>query len=611
MHVSAGWQFDLEVHPPDWRFPAGQSWLAGWIKPEGDQPITDIRARLHHRVILGFFGLPHPAFKEKLPGQTEAPRPGFSFLLAPHPGATLLRLEARDQSGQWREFFRTAISVSPDAAVPAPAPDFTASFSRLVTRLLRHHMYSPGRDWDDLADDLVTAFVAEPVNAHPNPPFIGAMEEPQEIGRLRYGRIPVTGWLAHASSGMVSLSAVIDPLPAVILPRSATRDDILKSFPAVRGHANSCFAGDLVFPAGLAAPILLKLIAELDNGERHLVFARRFTPLFHDESGMIPPLVPGRTFVRAIWSLLRSAGRHAIPRHHWLRAIRTTWACYRAMPVYRPGNFPLRADQPARAQHRLPPHRTPTEASHVPVPIANGPPAVTLISPADDMSVPDASYYFQVGREALLLIQAANALAGNNRVDSILDLPCGFGRVGRWLRTAYPAAQLTASDTQQPGVDFCVAHLGATGVLAHVDGRHWPALAGPYDVIWCGSLLTHLGGAQWVEHLRRFGERLSSTGVLVFTSHGMLALERLQSGEKDYGLAPSAVRRLCTAAVAEGFGYADYADTPGYGISVAQPGWVQELVARETDLRVVEIRASAWGRHQDVVVCTRRTAARK
>ena len=269
-----------------------------------------------------------------------------------------------------------------------------------------------------------------------------------------------------------------------------------------------------------------------------------------------------------------------------------------------------RAKTRCRSPSLRPPAGANATASHVPVPVGNGPPTVTLISPADDMSVPDVSYYFQVGREALMLIQEASARVGNNRVDSILDLPCGFGRVGRWLRSGYPAAQLTASDTQQPGVDFCVEHLGATGVLAHVDGRHWPALAGPYDVIWCGSLLTHFGWAQWVEHLRRFAARLSATGMLVFTSHGMLALERLQSGEKDYGLAPDGVRRLCTAAVAEGFGYADYPDTPGYGISVAQPGWIQELVARETDLRVVEIRASAWGRHQDVVVCTLRAAAR-
>ena len=613
--LNLGREFAVEIHPADWRFSAEKSWVAGWIRPQSDQVITDVRARLHHRVILGLSGLPHPAFSERLPGQDVSSRPGFSFLLAPQPGATLLRLEARDQSGLWREFFRTKITASPDAPAPAPILGLNESLSRLVTILLRRRMCTPERDWDDLTDDLVTAFVAEPLNTHPNAPFVGALEEPQDIGRLRYGRIPVTGWLAHTSARIVRLTAVIDPLPATALPRSVAREDISWGFPALCDHANASFAGDLTLPVGLAAPVLLKLIAELDNGEQHLVFARRFTPRFHDDSGMIPPLVSSLTFARAIWSLLLSSGRHAQSRHGLLQAARTIWTSYRAMPVYCSRRILPGPDPTAYPAHNGPPRQNPADAKttsrSLPFPVGNGLPACTLISPADDMSVPDTSHYFQVGREALKLAQEAYALAGNDRVESILDLPCGFGRVARWLRMAYPTAKLTVSDTQRAGVDFCVEHLGATGVHATIDGRHWPALAGPYDIIWCGSLLTHFDWEQWVGHLRRFGERLSSHGVLVFTSHGMLALERLQSGEKDYGLPQAAVARLCTAAVAEGFGYVDYPDTPAYGISVAQPGWIRELVARETNLHVLGIRASAWGQHQDVIICIRRAPIRK
>jgi len=234
-----------------------------------------------------------------------------------------------------------------------------------------------------------------------------------------------------------------------------------------------------------------------------------------------------------------------------------------------------------------------------------------LIAPADDMCVPDAEQYFHIGREALLLVQQAVARSGNKQIDAILDLPGGFGRVARWFRTAYPAAQLTVCDTQGPGVAFCVEHLSATGVQAAVDGSHWDSLSGPYDIIWCGSLLTHFDRDQWIDHLRRFAERLTPHGVLVFTTHGLLALEKLNSGEKDYGLSPAKVARLRIAAWAEGFGYADYPDTPAYGISIAQPGWVSELIARETELHVLEYRAAAWDQHQDVVVCTRRAPAAK
>ena len=74
-----------------------------------------------------------------------------------------------------------------------------------------------------------------------------------------------------------------------------------------------------------------------------------------------------------------------------------------------------------------------------------------------------------------------------------------------------------------------------------------------------------------------------------------------------FDLAPAAVAHLRTATWADGFGYAGYPDTPEYGISIAQPGWVSELIARETGLQVLEYRAAAWDQHQDVVICTRRT----
>ena len=237
----------------------------------------------------------------------------------------------------------------------------------------------------------------------------------------------------------------------------------------------------------------------------------------------------------------------------------------------------------------------------------SGAPATVEIAPADDMFVRNNAQYLQIGREALALVQDAWALAGCERVEAILDLPCGHGRVARWLRSAYPTAKLVVSDTQGPGVSFCIDRLGATGVQATLDGRHWAALPGPYDIIWCGSLLTHIDRDQWLIHLRRFADRLTTHGVLVFTTHGLVALDKLQTGEKDYGLPPDDVTSLCAEAVAKGFGYVGYRGTPAYGISLSQPSWIRELVECETDLRVLTIRESAWDQHQDVVVCHRRS----
>lgn len=583
-----GWQFAVETHPAGWRFPAGKTWVAGWIQPAAGGTVTDIRARLDQRVILGLSGLPHPAFAET-PGEHARPDPsgpGFSFLLLPHTGSTLLRLEVRDQTDRWTEFFRTVITAPGETAL-VPAAGLSTVLRGLVTVLLRQRRRNPRRSWFDAGDDLMAGFVAEPLNVEPSLPFVGALEEPLAIGRRRNGCIPVTGWLAHGTAQVTRLLVIIDALPVVVLPHGLAREEIGGTFPALLDRNDLAFVGQIALPVDYPAPVLLKVFAELDNGERHLVFTRRFTPRSYGDTGQMPALVPGRTFARAVWTLHQAAGRYVVPRGGLLREARTLWADYQAIPACS------------------------ATITHQPVPVARPPatpgaPANLTIAPADDMLGSDVAEYFQVGREALALVQAACVLGGT-RVESILDLPSGHGRVARWLRTAYPMARLAVSDTQVAGVEFCIAQFDATGVPAHVDGRHWPSLAGPYDVIWCGSLLTHFGRDQWLEHLRLFTARLTPTGVLVFSTHGQLALEKLETGEKDYGLTAADITSLCDRTLAEGFGYANYPDTPGYGISISQPTWIRTLVGRETDLQVLAIHESAWNRHQDVVVCSRRT----
>lgn len=603
MIESPHWQFDIEVKPPNWHFPAGKTWLAGWIRPKTGQVITDIRAQLHHRIILGLAGLPHPAFRKNSAGQTGLSHPGFSFLFTPHPGATRLQLEVRDQSGRWTEFFRTEITMAPDLPPPEPARALTPSLRGLITTLLRNRMRSRDRTWTDLAEELMAGFVAEPLNTHPNAPFIGALEEPDDIGRLRYGLISVTGWLAHAQTRITQLTAVIEPEPAVMLPHSLVRQDIATVFPALDGQTKSAFAGVIALPPDIATPVLLKLFAELEPGEPHLVFARRFFPHHHGATGEMPPLVTRLIFISAVWALYRAAGRHALPRQGLIRTAITIWADYQARPAYHPDK---KYSRPGRSPFQAsisPPPRQPAASMPAPSPVQ---PSCTIIAAADDMYLNNTSQYFQIGRGALTLIQHAGRMAGCKRIESILDLPCGHGRVARWLHTAYPTARLSVSDTQGPGVAFCIEQLGATGVQAAVDGRHWQRLPGPYDIIWCGSLLTHFDREQWVTHLRRFAERLTANGVLVFTTHGLAALDKLQCGEKDYGLLPAGIKDLDARTVVDGFGYVAYPDTPEYGISIAQPAWILELIARETDLRVLDIIEAAWDQHQDVVICTRR-----
>ncbi|WP_415908496.1 hypothetical protein [Oleiharenicola sp. Vm1] len=113
------WRFAVEIFPAGWRFPAGASWIAGWVLDRDGHAPADLRAWIDHLPVLGLHGLPRPEIEQRERGRAGVPYAGFSFLLQPPRDAAQLRLELRDATGEWTEFFQTAITVDPAAASPA------------------------------------------------------------------------------------------------------------------------------------------------------------------------------------------------------------------------------------------------------------------------------------------------------------------------------------------------------------------------------------------------------------------------------------------------------------------------------------------------------------
>jgi glycosyltransferase involved in cell wall biosynthesis len=343
MTAAAGWQFDVEVHPADWRFPAGPSWLAGWIFAGENRFVTDLRAWVDGRPFLGLPGLPKPGLDLKFLHRLGPPYSGWVIQLTPHRGAALLRLEARDPAGNWTEFFRHAITVDPAAPeCPPPAP-LSSLLAELVPPLLRLHPQRPHAPFATLADEVLSAALALPLNSLPNPPFHGALEEPRTTGWLRYGRLSVTGWLAHRTEKIKHITALADAVQESTLLHGLSRSDIGSVFADLPGRAHSQFVGHVDLPANSGAPALLKVFAELENGEKHLAFAQRFTArVIAGADTPLPPLSK-TTFARALWALRGSARRHGLPLggpNPLVAAAKQAWAAYRA-------------EAPAKVRHKL------------------------------------------------------------------------------------------------------------------------------------------------------------------------------------------------------------------------------------------------------------------
>lgn len=231
------------------------------------------------------------------------------------------------------------------------------------------------------------------------------------------------------------------------------------------------------------------------------------------------------------------------------------------------------------------------------------PPAVIQkISPRDQMYSGDRAHYFGVGRSALRCIRLAMLAAGKQHALRILDLPCGHGRVMRYLRANFLEAQMTACDLDRDAVDFCACEFGATPVYSSTNIGEIP-LSGRYDLIWCGSLLTHLDADGWAGFLGLFRTVLEPGGLLLFTAHGREAHRRITREGSTYQLTPEAAVALVDSYSLSSFGYQDYPHSPGFGVSLALASWVVMLVESIPQLRLLGYLERGWDNHQDVVAC--------
>ena len=208
-------------------------------------------------------------------------------------------------------------------------------------------------------------------------------------------------------------------------------------------------------------------------------------------------------------------------------------------------------------------------------------------------------HYRNVGQSAWRCIASALLAAGADEPRRILDLPCGHGRVMRVLRQAFPEASLTACDLLRSGVDFCAQEFDATPQYSseNLSQLHFEE---PFDLIWVGSLVTHLDAPAWHAFFRLLVRSLQPNGVAVVTFHGRWAAYLMQQG-KNYGLSPAETKTVLQGYAANGFGYADYSSSSGYGVSLSSPAWLMSGLQEWQQLRFVALAERQWDDHQDVL----------
>jgi SAM-dependent methyltransferase len=232
------------------------------------------------------------------------------------------------------------------------------------------------------------------------------------------------------------------------------------------------------------------------------------------------------------------------------------------------------------------------------------------ISPNDTMALipgQQDGLYFATGASGLHNVLCALSQSRLTGVRSLLDMGCGHGRVGRFFRAAFPESAISFCEIYPDAVKFCAETFSGTGIQSDYELTQ-VELGGPFDVIWCGSLFTHLDldrSERWVRYLC---DHLTADGVFVGTFHGSLF-----STMKQYFqplISPETFDEIAEQYQRLGIGYGAYnvdnlAHQGSVGVSVWRPSRLLDMAWSIPGFRVISYTERGWADAQDVLAIAR------
>ena len=219
------------------------------------------------------------------------------------------------------------------------------------------------------------------------------------------------------------------------------------------------------------------------------------------------------------------------------------------------------------------------------------------ISKGDDMFRKSADWdaYLGVGRSAVDIILRGLALCDLQKVRTVLDFGCGHGRTARHLPLLFPDARLFFSDRDESAWSFCARQFPrAEGIPSHEDFAQ-VELPEDIDVIFVGSLFTHLDWDPSRALWKRLFAALAPNGCLIPTFHGAMHYRRMIDEPRRYN-PEGYYNPLIQSYLSTGFGYQTYKHYRSWGQSLTAIGRVIELAAgpEAASARLVGYREAGW-----------------
>lgn len=215
-------------------------------------------------------------------------------------------------------------------------------------------------------------------------------------------------------------------------------------------------------------------------------------------------------------------------------------------------------------------------------------------------ALPDEDSYLRAGKSVARTISVAADLAELSP-QSILDYGCGHGRVMRWLQVFWPDARLAGADVTESQVSFCAETFGSDPVLIN---RPFSDIKLPsqYDLIWLGSIFTHMDENGWKDLFNSLRKHVKTGGVICFSFAGQYVYRSIKEGNR-WGFKPEDdLTNLIDGYEEAGFGYFQQATSNGqpWGRSLVSPHWALKFCLAQSE-RIVLYSEQSYARRQDVI----------
>jgi SAM-dependent methyltransferase len=231
---------------------------------------------------------------------------------------------------------------------------------------------------------------------------------------------------------------------------------------------------------------------------------------------------------------------------------------------------------------------------------------------------PDLELFLWTGAIDVNLVLSAYEAHGadpGGRKPAILDFGCGCGRLSRFLVPCGDAASLYAADVNPDLVSWCRTNLPEIETVASGVAPPLPWSDGTFDLVYSLSVLTHLPEEALGAWMRELARAMRKDAILVVTTHGPRALERIEAEaelQRVVGLERTRAGQMLRELPGKNVLYVPYGTAQAarsragssYGTTFLSEPFVRDLATR-AGFSVLELRAAGLRGWQDVLIARR------